>query len=96
MRTKIINGQVVELTVEENAARDAEEQEWSDGGFDRAILQLRQQRNQILSQTDWRALSDQTLSPEWADYRQALRDLTQNLETAEDVKSVVWPTQPSE
>jgi transcriptional/translational regulatory protein YebC/TACO1 len=59
-------------------------------------LQLRQERNQKLSQTDWRALSDQTLSQEWSDYRQALRDLTQDLETIEDVNSVVWPSEPSE
>ena len=94
MRTKIVNGQIVELTDEENSARDAEEQAWSDAAFDRSILQLRQQRNQKLGLTDWRALSDQTLSQEWADYRQALRDLTQSLETVEDVNSVVWPTEP--
>ena len=94
MRTKIIDGQVVELTEAENAARDAEEQEWADGAFDRAILQLRQDRNQKLAQTDYRALSDQTLTQEWADYRQQLRDITQGLETAEAVDSVVWPTRP--
>ena len=80
MRTKVINGQVVELTAEENAIRDAEEQAWSDAAFGRAILQLRQERNQRLAQTDWRALSDQSLSQEWADYRQQLRDITQDLE----------------
>ncbi len=36
-----------------------------------------------------------TLTQEWADYRQALRDITQDLETVEDVDSVVWPTDPS-
>jgi len=95
MRTKIINGQVVELTAAENAQRDLEEQEWSNGEFDRAILQLRQERNQKLAATDYRALSDQILSQDWSDYRQALRDLTQDLESVEDVNSVVWPTEPS-
>ena len=94
MRTKLINGVRIELTAEENAARDLQEQEWADGQFDRDMLQLRQQRNQKLSQTDWRALSDQTLSQEWSDYRQQLRDITQGLETVEDVNGVVWPTQP--
>ena len=94
MRTKTVNNQIVELTDEENAARDAEEQEWSDAAFDRAILQLRQQRNQKLANSDWRALSDQSLNQEWADYRQQLRDITQNLETVEDVESVAWPTEP--
>jgi hypothetical protein len=94
MRTKLVNGQIFELTAEESAARDAQEQEWAAGEFDRAMLQLRQQRNQKLSITDWRALSDQVLSQEWVDYRQALRDITQDLETAEDVNSVIWPTEP--
>ena len=96
MRTKVINGQIIELTAEENAARDLEEQEWADGAFDRDILQLRQQRNQKLAKTDYRALSDQSLSQKWADYRQALRDITQDLVTVEDVNSVVWPSEPSE
>jgi hypothetical protein len=86
----------IRINRRENAARDAEEQEWAQGAFDRAILQLRQQRNQKLDNSDWRALSDQSLSQEWADYRQALRDLTQGLETVEDVGAVVWPTEPSE
>jgi len=94
MRTKLVDGQVVELTAEENAARDLEEQAWSDAAFNRAILQLRQERNQRLAQTDWRALSDQSLSQEWADYRQSLRDITQDLATVEDVDSVVWPSEP--
>jgi len=96
MRTKVVNGQVIELTAEENAARDAEEQAWTDGAFERDIFQLRQDRNQKLAATDYRALSDQSLSQEWADYRQALRDITQDLETVEDVKSVVWPSEPGE
>jgi len=94
MRTKLVNGQIFELTAEESAARDAQEQEWAAGEFDRSMLQLRQQRNQKLSVTDWRALSDQVLSQEWVDYRQALRDITQDLETTEDVNSVIWPTEP--
>ena len=94
MRTKLINGIRFELTEEESAARDAEEKEWADGAFDRAILQLRQERNQKLAATDYLALSDQILTQEWADYRHALRDLTQGLETVEDVDAVIWPTKP--
>lgn len=94
MRTKMVNGEVVELSAEENAARDLAEEAWADSAFGRSIMQLRQQRDQILSQTDWRALSDQDMSQEWADYRQQLRDITQDLETVEDVDGVAWPTQP--
>jgi hypothetical protein len=94
MRTKTVDGQIVELTAEENAVRDAEEQAWADGAFDRAISQLRIDRNARLAETDFYALSDLTLSDEMRTYRQELRDLTQDLETVEDVNSVIWPNQP--
>jgi hypothetical protein len=94
MRTKLVDGQVIELTAEENAERDLEEQAWADGAFERSMLQLRQQRDRLLAATDYRALSDQNMSQEWADYRQQLRDITQDLETVEDVNGVIWPDQP--
>ena len=94
MRTKTVDGQVIELTAEENAVRDAEEQAWSDGAFDRSMLQLSQHRNRLLADTDYRALSDQDMSQEWADYRQQLRDLPQDLATIEDVNLVIWPVEP--
>ena len=34
------------------------------------------ERDRLLSQTDWMALSDTTMSPAWTTYRQALRDVT--------------------
>jgi len=94
MRTKTVDGRIIELTAEENEIRDAEEQAWADSEFDRAITRLRIERNAKLSETDYRALADQTLTSEWADYRQSLRDLTQDLESVEAVNSVVWPTEP--
>jgi len=39
---------------------------------------IRATRNQILSECDYKFLSDQTPSQEWIDYRQFLRDLPQN------------------
>ena len=36
---------------------------------------LRDERNRLLTLTDWRASSDLTLSDAWKNYRQALRDL---------------------
>ena len=94
MRTKIINGVRIELTTEENQARDLEEQTWAEGAFDRSMMQVRQQRDRLLAATDYRALSDQNLNQEWTDYRQALRDITQDLATVEDVAEVVWHTEP--
>ena len=95
MRTKMVNGQVIELTAEENAQRDAEEAQWAAGAFDRSIASLRQDRNARLAETDFYALSDLSLSDEMATYRQELRDLTQGLSTEAEVNAVIWPTKPT-
>lgn len=39
---------------------------------------LRKARDEELTNTDWRAVTDRTISQEWIDYRQFLRDLPQN------------------
>ena len=59
--------------------------------LDQAQTAVRNQRERFLSATDWMALSDNTMTPEWASYRQALRDIT-----AQDgfPYSVIWPTKP--
>jgi len=62
--------------------------------FDMAMEDLRLTRNKLLQETDHYALSDQTLSDDMRTYRQALRDITNNLNTVEDVNSVTWPTKP--
>lgn len=36
---------------------------------------IREQRNELLKETDWWAVSDRTMTQEQIDYRQALRDL---------------------
>ena len=57
-----INGNRVQFTEAEELARDAEEQAWLDNAFNRAIAELRQRRNNLLSETDFYALSDVTMS----------------------------------
>ncbi|MAG49492.1 hypothetical protein CMO86_07510 [Candidatus Woesearchaeota archaeon] len=52
---------------------------------------IRSERNKRLSETDYLALSDQTLSSDMTTYRQALRDLT----TQSDPYNITWPTKPS-
>ena len=64
--------------------------------FDMAMEDLRAKRNKLLADTDYLALSDNTLSTDMATYRQSLRDLTNGLTTKEDVDAVVFPTKPSE
>jgi len=62
--------------------------------FEMALDELRAKRNKLLADTDFHALSDQTLSPEMSAYRQALRDITEGLLTVDEVKAVVFPTKP--
>jgi len=89
-----INGNRVQFTEAEETARDAEEQSWSDGAFNRAISRLREDRNRKLSATDFYALSDVTMTAEMTTYRQELRDLPSGLTTVEEVDNVTWPTKP--
>ena len=57
-----INGNIVPFTAEEEAQRDAEELAFANGAFDRAMADLRQKRNSLLTATDYLALSDNTLT----------------------------------
>ena len=93
-RFSIINGEKVFLTAEEETARDLEEQQWNEGAFDRSMENLRTKRNNLLAQTDYLALSDQTMTAEMTTYRQALRDITNGLTTVADVEAVVFPEKP--
>ena len=93
-RTKVVNGVRVDLTPEEETARDAEEAAWASGAFDRAIAGLRSDRNLKLANTDWYGLQDVTMSDAMTAYRQDLRDLPAGLTTEAEVDAVSWPVQP--
>ena len=93
-RTKVVNGVRMNLTPEEETARDAEEAAWEAGRFDRAIARLRDDRTRRLSATDWYALQDVTMSDAMTAYRQDLRDLPAGLTTEAEVKAVSWPVKP--
>ena len=51
---------------------------------------VRRERNSKLAETDYLALSDQTLSDDWEKYRQDLRDVP----TQSDPDDITWPTKP--
>ena len=87
-----INGQSVQFTADEETARDAEEQAWSDGADTRAAAQVREERDDKLAACDWRASSDVTMSDEWRTYRAALRDVPAQ---AGFPNSITWPVEPS-
>ena len=62
--------------------------------LDMALDNLRAKRNKLIAETDYLALSDNTLSDNMSTYRQALRDITNGLTTIEQVNNVTWPTKP--
>ena len=97
-RYKLVNGERIQLTAEEEAQRDAEEQAWNDGAFDRAMADLRQRRDNLLKASDWEVIMAKekgtTLSAGFKTYRQDLRDITDGLTTVEDVNAVTFPTKP--
>ena len=90
-----INGVRVQFTAEEETARDNEEAAYAAGELNRSLDRLRVQRNQKLAETDYLALSDNTLADNMKTYRQQLRDLTSGLDTGDKVNNVTWPTKPS-
>lgn len=60
---------------------------------------LRQQRNQLLAQSDWMAVSDRTMTQSQIDYRQALRDITTQTPSLDEngqLTGITWPTLPTD
>ena len=94
-RYKIVNGESIQLTAEEEAARDAEEKEWADGAPARRMVELRRQRNLLLVETDWYGMSDVTMDSDMTVYRQALRDITKTTPFDDELSNITWPTKQS-
>ena len=79
------SGKAYNVKVENTTADEQTElinQKWNE---------IRNTRNILLQDTDWRASSDLTLSDDWKTYRQALRDVP----TQSDPYNITWPTEPS-
>ena len=92
---KVDNGIIRDMTAEELA--DYNERIANNPTpsiFEIKLNNLRDRRNLLLAQTDYLALSDQTMSAEMTTYRQALRDITNGLTTVADVEAVVFPERP--
>ena len=51
----------------------------------------RNRRNLLLTETDWWAVADRTMTQAEIDYRQALRDVPQQAGFPENI---TWPTKP--
>jgi len=64
-------------------------------------VRLRDERNQLLAQSDWRMLPDYQGSnqAEWQTYRQALRNITTQTPSLDEngqLSGVNWPTPPND
>ena len=78
-------GNVVELDESAIAAV------YADVANEEGFKNLRYRRDKKISESDWMANSDVTMSDAWRTYRQALRDLPAN---TTDPANPVWPTKP--
>jgi hypothetical protein len=83
------------VTVEDGVARILTGTELDDANAaDLALFRLnevRELRNKKITETDWWANSDLTMTQAQIDYRQALRDITN---TYSSLDGVVWPEKP--
>ena len=89
-----INGNNVQFTAAEETARDNEEAAVVAAAPARALADLRSKRNRLLAETDYLALSDNTLTTDMATYRTALRDLPAGKDTVDKCENATWPTKP--
>ena len=98
---KIVNGKIVALTPQEITDRQKAEAAWlasQPSPLEVAMQDLRARRNKALADSDWTQLPDVGFNAAeknaWMIYRQALRDITNNIETAEQAKSISFPVKP--
>jgi hypothetical protein len=98
---KIIDGKIVALTPQEITDRQNAEAAWlasQPSPLEVAMKELRAKRNKALADSDWTQLPDVGFNAAernaWMIYRQALRDITNNIETAEQAKSISFPVKP--
>ena len=89
--TKFIAGPVFTDNDEQTAAE--QETAYCAGIDAKAAKNVRTERNQKLTSSDWTQLADNTANTSaWATYRQALRDLPS---TEGFPHNITWPTKPS-
>jgi len=88
------NGVERDMTVAEEAQKTTDTNNWNANKVNIKLTDLRIVRNNLLADTDHYALSDVTMTSEMETYRQALRDLTNGLDTVEKIANVTFPTKP--
>ena len=83
------NGVEREATEQEKADIIARNKAWEDDTANRQLAEIRQIRNQKLSETDYLAMSDNTMPDNIKTWRQSLRDLPQNNTTEEQYDALL-------
>ncbi len=68
---------LVPFTAAQESAKDAEEKAWADDLSNRQLKQIREIRNQKLSETDWLVISEQVTEAEKT-WRENLRNIPQD------------------
>jgi len=81
----------VALTDDERTQLDNDRILWDNEAPAREMEMIRNHRNNLLIETDWRATSDLTMSDAWKTYRQELRDIPASNTVYADV---TWPPKP--
>ena len=92
---KIIDGIEIEMTDVEIASKQTEDKVNLEGTLVERMSVLRNKRNNLLTETDWMAGSDITMSNEWKTYRQTLRDITKTEPVDMALTNITFPTKPS-
>ena len=77
------NGQLRELSAEEIAVIEADRKEYNDAKPTRELAEIRRIRNEKLSETDYLAMSDNTMSDEIKAFRKSMRDIPQDYSEAD-------------
>ena len=84
MTTVNIDGVSREMTAEEQAEYDAQQLAWeTTGKIQLKLKSIREIRNQKLSETDYLAMSDNTMSDEIKTFRKSMRDIPQDYSEAD-------------
>ena len=93
---KIVNGKQVPLSSEEILEFQQREIDWDNSALDRELKKLRERRDLLLKETDFILMSDYPKSDKSGiiQYRQALRDITNNINTVQDINNLTWPVKP--
>ena len=86
--------QVVELTTEDKKEKTKREKDWIDSKDERLKQILREQRQPLLEEADYKIntlVDNNQDASKWRTYRQQLRDITK----ASDLENVKFPSKPS-